>query len=100
MNSQDRAVTYICKLKVWRQSFLHSFLHEDSPFWNLPQKEPHQDSPFIALNPETKGRCGCLPSSLQEAFFSISVLQLNCPNFAQVEQVSAELQLKELSAFS
>jgi hypothetical protein len=71
---------------------IYSFLHENSPLWNLTKQQPHYDNPFVALDPKTMGCCWCLTSSLQEAFFSISVLQLNCPNFAQVEQVSVELQ--------
>jgi hypothetical protein len=71
---------------------IYSFLHENSPLWNLTKQQPLYDNPFVALDPKTMGCCWCLTSNLQEAFFSISVLQLNCPNFAQVEQVSVELQ--------
>jgi hypothetical protein len=67
--------------------------------WNLSKQQRHYDSPFLALNPKTTGCCWRLTSSLQETFFSISVLQLNCPNFAQVEQVSAEPQQNEFVAF-
>jgi len=42
---------------------------------------------------------GCILGSLQDASFSITILQLNCPNFAQVEQVPAKLQQKEFVAF-
>nr|ACF81464.1 unknown [Zea mays] len=64
---------------------------------SVPTKQqPLYDNPFVALDPKTMGCCWCLTSNLQEAFFSISVLQLNCPNFAQVEQVSVELQPHDL----
>ncbi len=91
--------TYIGELKVGKESFPHSLLHESCAFWNFPQKKTDNSCPLGTLDSKTSSTWWSLAGSLQQTFFCICVLELNGSNFSQVIQIPAQLHKARIANF-